>query len=279
MSERTSDPPEPEPGDTKTDATKRPWWTRLAYWLFGLLAVITVAGAVGAYKVDRIAKDPKLCESCHTPALTEMHGGAHKDQACTDCHQSRYDQNVRQWATSLYSSKGTPHGKFEPKSCKNCHTKGSTEAWHITRTNGHRDHVLKAEKPLECSECHTWKAHKTEPKPDACAKCHTEIAVYGPHKMEGKPQKISCLSCHNYLAKVGGGAQTPSNDCRRCHGGEKSADRSNRFATVIKAEAVPATMIHGSLKTCSLCHTPHKKTEAGRTPRHRVHALPRQDPE
>lgn len=263
MSEET---PEPEPPneETREDAKPAPppvpWWSRRAIWALLVTALVGVAGIAGAWKVDRIEHDPNFCESCHVGSTKASHASEHKGQKCIDCHENRYDQNVRQWVYGLYSStKTTPHGKFVPATCKKCHTGGNTETWHMAKSLGHVKHVIEGEKPLDCTKCHVWKAHEVEPDPDACGKCHDDIQIYGRHKLEGKPEKIGCVSCHNYLSKVGGGAQTPSHDCRRCHGGVEKSERSQRYATVIEAKGIPPSQIHGNLKACSLCHSPHEK--------------------
>jgi len=256
LSEPTPDTPAPKKA---TNAPRRSLW-----WLVAI-AVLAVTGLAGAWKVDRVTKDPEFCDSCHAVAVTAVQGSAHKNQKCTDCHENRFQQNAKQWAFGLFSDKKTtPHGKLDKAKCKACHSSGTTESWQITATAGHRDHLLKVEKPLECSDCHTLKKHQVEPDPESCARCHDDIEIYGAHRLEGRKEKIRCLSCHNYLAHIGGGAQTPSHDCRRCHGGVGKAERSKRFAEVIEAKAIPPTRIHGNLKTCSLCHKPHEKDDKKR---------------
>lgn len=252
------EPPAREPENGPT--TSRAWWQRRAFWLLAVLGFLAIAGLASAWKVDRIAKDPAFCDSCHVDAVNANRESAHKEQRCVDCHQNRFEENVRQWAYGLYSkTKTLPHGRTDKTTCKKCHTSGNVESWQMAKSLGHAKHVLKAEEPLDCPKCHLWKKHQTEPDPASCAKCHDDIEVFGKHAMEGQPQKISCVSCHNYLARVGGGAQTPSHDCRRCHGGVEKSERSQRYADVVEAKGIPPSQIHGNLKACSLCHSPHEK--------------------
>lgn len=265
MSESNPDPqpPAPEappPGEPVAVVKPRPWWARRAFWLTGVLTVLLFVGLAGAWKFDRIEKDPAFCDSCHLASVKASHDSAHKNQRCTDCHENKFNQNVRQWVYGLWSkTKTTPHGKFDKTSCKSCHTSGTSEPWHMSRSLGHAKHVLKAEDPLDCPKCHVWKEHTVEPDPDACSKCHDDIKIFGKHRLEDRKEKIRCVSCHNYLARVGGGAQTPSHDCRRCHGGVDKSQRSQRYAEVIEAKGIPASQIHGNLKACSLCHSPHEE--------------------
>lgn len=232
---------------------------RSLFWLL-VLAVLAVAGLGAAWQADRVTKDEKFCDSCHGVSVTAIETGPHKKQRCTDCHESKFQQNLYQWVLGFVSDeKKTPHGRTLLTTCKSCHDSGTGERWQIAATAGHRDHILKVEKPVECGECHTLKDHKVDPDPESCARCHDDVEIYGAHRLEKRKEKVRCLSCHNYLAHVGGGAQTPSHDCRRCHGGVGKAERSKRFAEVIDAKAIPPTRIHGNLKTCSLCHKPHEK--------------------
>lgn len=217
-----------------------------------------VAALAGVDRAEKHVKAPRYCESCHTVDVSQVHASVHKDLACTACHEARVGQDLHQWALGLFSStKTTPHGKLDPTRCKSCHTSGTDKAWQIARTHGHIDHVIKADKPLACSACHTWKNHDSAPKPSACPECHKKITTYGAHGIEGH-RKIQCLACHNFLADVGGGAVTPAYYCQRCHGGVKNALPSSRFAEVIPAQPITPAMIHGNLKTCALCHQPHQ---------------------
>lgn len=261
MSDETNPDTEPTPPGPTADApTRRPWWTSRGVWALVAVVLLAAASSAGAWKLDRIAKDPKFCDSCHIESTRNAHDSAHKGQRCTDCHANRLEENVRQWTYSLWSkTKTTPHGKFDKTTCKKCHTNGNSESWHMARSLGHAKHVLKSEDPLECFDCHAWKEHRSDPDPATCGKCHDDIKVFGQHRLEGRKEKISCTSCHNYLAKVGGGAQTPSHDCRRCHGGVAKSERSQRFAEVIEAKGIPPSQIHGNLKACSLCHSPHEE--------------------
>jgi Cytochrome c3 len=247
--------------DTRADAprdepARRP--RRTVIWIV-VLGVLLIAGGAGAWRVDRVSKDPKFCDSCHVGAVHALGESAHKDKPCSACHENRPEQNLRQWALGLYSKKSTPHGKLDRSRCKSCHAEGVTETWQMARTLGHAQHVLKADPPLDCDKCHVLEDHKTEPNPDSCAECHKDVAIYGAHSEAELKKKVRCLSCHNYLARIGAGHQTPSHDCRRCHGGVKEPERSARFADVIPAKAVSASQIHGNLQACTLCHNPHAK--------------------
>lgn len=266
MSDDSNPDPSPAPPDpTGAALEQRPWWSRRGVWALVVVALLSITGIGGAWKLDRIAKDPHFCDSCHTASANESRESPHKNQRCTDCHANRFEENVRQWAYALWSAdKKTPHGKFDEKTCKKCHTSGNTEPWQMAKSLGHVKHVLAPEKPLACSDCHKWKEHRSEPDPTTCGKCHDDIKVYGKHLLEDRPEKIGCISCHNYLAKIGGGAQTPSHDCRRCHGGVDKSERSQRYAEVIEAKGIPTSQIHGNLKACSLCHSPHEKDAAKR---------------
>lgn len=237
---------------------------RSLYWLVGI-SILAFVGIALAWKAERVTKDPQFCDSCHAVSVTAVQAGPHKSQRCVDCHENQFRQNAYQWALGLVSAnKSTPHGKLDSRTCKTCHSSGTTEPWQIASTVGHRQHVLKAEKPVACSECHTLKNHKVDSDPDSCGRCHDDVEIYGEHRLEGRKEKIRCLSCHNYLAHIGGGAQTPSHDCRRCHGGVGKSERSKRYAEVIEAKAIPPTRIHGNLKTCALCHKPHEKDDKKR---------------
>lgn len=256
----SSDPPEET--EAQPEPPRRSRWRGL-WWQLGLL-VIAAISLTGVNRAEKHVKDPHFCESCHTKALGQVHASVHKQLLCTACHEAKTGQDLHQWGLGLFSStKTTPHGKLDPARCKSCHMRGTDEPWQIAKTNGHVDHISKADKPLACSACHTWQEHKSAPKPSSCPECHKKVETYGAHGVEGH-RKIPCLACHNYLAEVGNGTLTPAYYCQRCHGGVKNPEPTSRFSEVIPAKAIDSSMIHGNLKTCALCHQPHEKEKAKR---------------
>ena len=257
MTEHDPEDPSPPREGARPPSRRRRW-----LWVLAILApLVVIAIAIGAAVPRPLSGSDEACVSCHVQADSEVHRSAHEEIACNACHADDPGQNFETWlAATLPGGDDTaPHGETLRERCVECHTSDDFEPWHMASTAGHRAHVLEIDEPLECAECHTWEQHATEPKPEACADCHDDVQVFT-HQLD----EMQCLSCHNYLASVGGGKQTPSVECRRCHGGSQEPFVTRRFANVIEGETISPAMIHGNLETCSLCHSPHPETPEAR---------------
>jgi hypothetical protein len=246
------------PAPTPAEGRRR--WKRLTRICLLLAALTALAVAAGIRPAQRyLVESSASCVSCHAPSEAEVHGTAHAKLSCRSCHEHRFAQNLEQWALGLVSDRSVEHGRVDRTACKTCHAAGTVEPWRLTRTQGHVAHVLEAEKPLECSACHTLSQHRLTVRTDACSNCHADIALFD-HTAREMPggEAAPCLSCHSYLARTDVGKKTLATECRHCHGGTPSAPASE-LALTLPAKRVAPGQIHGNLATCSSCHNPHER--------------------
>ncbi len=235
---------------------------RLLVVAIGLpVLLLLVGGGWGIH--HHVQADPQFCfGSCH--AETAEAGmplpGGHQGMSCNRCHDLRFWQSARQWWVGKTQGKDAyrPHAQVTGKQCGACHTSGQGSSLQVAGTVGHDAH---AKHDVNCAACHGSKTHDLSPKPASCKTCHPEVKVYD-KGMENLP----CLSCHNFLAKDSKLAKAPSTECRGCHGGKPTPQRSRRFALIVPGRDVSTEMIHGNIFACSLCHQPHKEKRADRLP-------------
>jgi Cytochrome c3 len=240
---------------------KRPSRRRWLWWPLPV-ALAVVAALFGVDRVHQHVERAEFCESCHVKDVHQLAASVHKSLPCTACHDSHFGQNLHQWALGMISSsRTTAHGRVAPSRCRSCHTSSASKSANISLTNGHQVHVLKAHKPLPCFSCHTWSDHRTMPKPEACAGCHEGVHTFGKHATAFHGKALSCLSCHNYLARIENGVQTPAERCQYCHGGAHRPQAASRFAEFVQGVPILPSMIHGNMETCDICHRPHQQAQ------------------
>jgi hypothetical protein len=221
----------------------------------GLPVLLVVAGSAWGVH-HHVQAGPGFCfGACHAGpshagmSLSEGHQGV----PCDGCHELRFWLNARQWWAGKTRGKDAhePHAQVTDARCKACHSSGSGSKLQIAGTVSHAAHD---KQNVGCASCHGSKTHDLSPRAERCQTCHA-----GEQMHEAGMKDLPCLSCHDFLARGSKLAKAPSTECRTCHGGKPSGDRSSRFALVVPARDVSTTMIHGNIFACSLCHQPHKE--------------------
>lgn len=232
---------------------------RLLLLAVGLpVLLVLIGGSWGVH--HHVQADPQFCfGSCH--AETSQAGmplpDGHTGLACDRCHELRFWSSVGQWWAGKTFK---PHAQVTGKQCNTCHASGAGSKLQVAGTVGHDAHDKAS---VGCDKCHGSKTHDLSPKQESCKTCHADKKIY-----DAGMESLPCLACHNFLAKGSKLAKAPSTECRACHGGQPSPQRSQRFAFIEKGRDVSTSMIHGNIFACSLCHQPHQaKLEDRRTGR------------
>lgn len=228
----------------------------------GGLAKAVIAGVVvlmslsawGGLQTHRyFTRDTDSCVSCHNESSAHLRASSHLSLECASCHEVKFTETFGQYLTAKVKGPKAyvEHARPELGRCAECHLGGAVGVQPIAATQGHKVHVL-GKPHLECRECHGGTTHVESPDPEACGRCHKDVVVRD-EAMAG----VSCLSCHNFLARSTPERTGAATDCQRCHGGSKADDRSPRFAATVKASIIDADSIHGAVNACRLCHNPH----------------------
>ena len=201
------------------DPASRIWRTLTAgrrKIVLAVAVVVLIVGGVGSRQANNyLTHDKAYCLSCHDSAQADLANSSHAKLDCSACHQSKLGQNAMLYVKKL--SEGTkanaPHSPADRKRCNVCHLSGQGGDEQINTTVGHESHVLRGPKS-DCTACHGSDSHKLTPKPDVCSTCHADVKIF-----HGGTKDMSCLSCHNVLAKTSSARKPASTDCQRCHGG------------------------------------------------------------
>ena len=233
-------------------------------WRMTLVALVVGVAVVGvtSWRANvYLTRSKSFCLSCHDTAEADLSSSSHASLDCGECHRSTFGQNFALWVKK--AAEGTkangPHAVADRARCNVCHLAGSEADKQINTTVGHESHVLRGPKS-DCTVCHGSNSHKLTPKPDVCRTCHQDVKIF-----HAGTNDLSCVSCHNFLAKTSSSRKPASTDCQRCHGGKVSADRSGRFAEVRVGPEVSSAMVHGNLEACRMCHNPHEPDPEKRT--------------
>lgn len=236
----------------------------------GVLAVIGLAGTLGAKSWDYVQHDNGFCTGCHVmePAFKEFvdFPDKHDSLACHDCHTQSTYASLRQlylWIAER-PDEIRPHSKVANEVCETCHVvEGDTAVWQrIAATAGHRVHFesdSSALKDLQCVTCHGVEVHRFVPAPATCGQegCHEESSTKLVLGKMAEQTVQHCTTCHRFTAEVPALATTdsargtlvPANtQCLGCH--EMQA---------LRADFDVALDPHGG--TCGTCHNPHKQEQ------------------
>jgi predicted CXXCH cytochrome family protein len=222
-------------------------------WRIVLAATLAVALSLLLVPVTGSAAEKAVladadCVKCHVgpPADVERAGGAHKDTACTECHESHRPMSKSNIPKCSQCHEGKAH--YQLKDCLTCHKNPHAPLDIILANNltepclgCHADQIkqLRENKSkhtaLFCTACHD--VHRKVP---LCTKCHK------PHG--GEMSTTDCKKCHkaHKPTMVAYGAETLNKDCASCH--KKAMDLLS--ATASKHKTV----------TCVACHKEKHKT-------------------
>ena len=250
-----SGPPTPEPRKfarrwAALSPRKKTILGAVLLFTFVLLPLVTI-GVHG-----HVQNNEQFClGTCHTEAGASLANAppSHKDMPCASCHDMHFEQNAWLYVLQLTqgASANTPHAVADPALCQNCHASGQGSRLQVSRSVGHQSHASKADLP--CSACHGGKTHDLAADKDGCARCHTSTKMY-----EEGMAKLSCASCHSFLAPSAQAGAAPSTQCRSCHGGKQDPPIVAAVGKTIPGREVSHEMIHGSIFACSVCHQPHE---------------------
>ncbi len=196
------------------------------------------------------------CESCHGPGKAHVEGGGDVtkikrfdklsakqiDETCLGCHAGTHPNFER-----------SPHAKADV-SCLGCHDVHNSET---------PEHLLKAEQPKLCFQCHTDQ------------KAGFDMPFHHPVN-EGA---VSCSDCHNVHGTFNKAISNP----------RPIKTRSAPNATPIHAARSSSNMPRCKAEGCTGCHTPHGSQNArmlnmpsinmlcnqchSRLPKHTVHGM------
>ncbi|HSE94905.1 MAG TPA: NapC/NirT family cytochrome c [Methylomirabilota bacterium] len=218
-------------------------WTR-GRFVLAALAVLVVAGSLGAAGLWKVSASPQFCHSCHImePYVTSWQASKHRTVECVQCHyppgfrdtlrvKFQAVTQVAKWATGTYSSK--PYAEVEDASClrSGCHAAAQLEGkGTLTSARGikfdHRPHLdpARAGRQLRCTTCHSQVVveNHVEVSRTACFTCHFKGRKTG---RELAPV-AGCVACHdvpqrdlmvgsvrfNHREVVQRGV-----DCQKCH--------------------------------------------------------------
>lgn len=247
-----SDDVQPEP-PSQHESVKVTFWPptvrhRLRHALLGLLMLTLVFVLGAALHLRRyVAQSPQFCLSCHSHVKGEFKSHAHEHLSCNRCHRVDPTVGMQLWIASG-TAKSTLHGQIDLTRCKDCHfdqRKSSTTAKSI----GHQNHVT-VRVGLTCGQCHGLKGHKTTVNPLSCSTCHDKVKV-----REHGMSQVACLLCHQFI-KEGNAGDPGATGCPTCHSG--SPPRPGQSLTATKTKPINATVVHGNVNACRLCHEPHR---------------------
>ena len=188
------------------------------------------------------------CGLCHVPALAQddLTHTAHKDIACSTCHQgpgvSGVVRNNLQaadhfvtWLTRRPASYSGDESVAEA-ACPDCHRQLANQVVTVNGVKMSHKQVMGPAKDVTgstvfpCTGCHAQVAHEAPPG---------GVASLDPH--------TTCLGCHDGL--------TASKDCSTCHEGagpEQLASTTSMVSPHPSGWAAGHGM--GDESTCSLCH-------------------------
>lgn len=229
-------------------------WRDLAIAI--VVAVVAIAALAGGAKTSRyVRNDSRLCTaSCHTVS-TKYHRDTpgHEKLACQSCHPTDFRAGLSLLIRSVRGHvEGTPkHSVDDAAACVNCHQTRVVEWQAIKDTSGHHQHAA-GQKPVGCAACHGKLIHDTKkPTDDVCRECHQAAKLH-----KHRDDADSCLTCHNFSAKVGTANQLTLNQCDTCHGAD--AKKNDTEGKTKNASVVTPDLLHGKVN-CKLCHQPHNE--------------------
>jgi DmsE family decaheme c-type cytochrome len=194
-----------------------------------------------------------LCAGCHAEPARSWAASLHRRtagaaqipkerQGCTACHRGASEHVADVTDASKRPSLKKLSGDQIAEICQSCHRGGKQALWSISPHSRSKDaclachdvhygvgeHMLKAEEPGLCQECHPAQVA------EGFLPSHHPI-------LEGK---MVCSDCHNVHGEERGNLPEASNGemCFRCHG-----EKRGPFV----AEHPPVT------EDCTICHRPH----------------------
>lgn len=250
--------------------------------IVSLLFIISILGIVLAIRYyNYIQKNPEFCNSCHLmeDAYRAWKLSGHNAIVCQDCHQLGLLEQNRLLIKFVFTTDRTtpePHGAETPwKTCTKCHWEEAAQgSISVQKSIGHARHVFMER--LSCVDCHSRDVHSFRPDKRACLRCHKDWQVHGVGM-----EDVSCMTCHQFLAKASGGFIPDRERCLSCH--KKSAKtrfptgapmarlncyECHRPHTRIRPvdedclrchtkEVLARKAVHRTVKTCTACHKPH----------------------
>jgi nitrate/TMAO reductase-like tetraheme cytochrome c subunit len=187
---------------------------------------------------DQKIKKKKFTYLGLNPACLTCHADYHQKTlaaTCTDCHDAEAFKPATKFTHA--NAKFKLAGKHQGVLCISCHK--------VTTLNGQKFQEFKGIKYDNCSSCHK-DVHNNKFGPN-CSQCHSEQSfsvIRGVQnfdhnktdfKLEGKHQKVTCISCHK--TKLTNALKYAN--CSDCH----KDYHNNQFAR------------QGVSPDCSQCHT------------------------
>ena len=222
----------------------------------GVAAWVLLLPSVPALRAEQAAPIPAkaaTCAACHPEATATWAKSLHRrtvgapqipeaKQGCEGCHAGAQEHMADVSDASKRPTLKKMTADQVTAVCQQCHRGGAQAMWDLSAHarskdaclschdphNGVGEHMLKAEEPELCQECH----------PDAVAE--GKLPYHHPIQ-EGK---MVCTDCHNVHGDQRGNLPEASNGemCFKCH-----AEKAGPFA----GEHPPVT------EDCTICHRPH----------------------
>lgn len=253
-----TDEVKPDPASPQ-DPVKAKFWPpeaphRLRWVLMVVAGLLLIGGGFTYYRIHRnVSQASAFCLSCHQGVKSELESQFHEHIECGQCHRIDPRIQVKFWFQPG-SAKATPHGQVDLNRCRDCHFERRKDS-SAAKSIGHQNHVT-VKSNLTCDKCHKLSRHSMRVDPAACGQCHDKVKVHE-HGMD----QVACLSCHQFT-KAGNAGDPGATGCPTCHSGKPKQPGQTLIAT--KTRPINATVVHGNVNACRLCHEPHRPDPVNR---------------